>query len=145
MIDLRRLTGDFAAAPQIDPEDMAEIARLGFGHVVCNRPDSEVPASHAIAVMEKAAHAAGLGFTAIPVDQTGLTPEKMLALKAVLEQADKPVLGFCRSGTRSTNLWALAQAARGADPETIVAAAATGGYDISALRPALEQLSSGTR
>ena len=52
-----------------------------------------------------------------------------------------PVLAFCRSGTRSANLWALAEAKRGGDPDAIVAAAAAGRYDVSGLMPALRQLS----
>jgi uncharacterized protein (TIGR01244 family) len=45
-----------------------------------------------------------------------------------LEQG--PALAFCRSGTRSTFLWALARAARGAAAEESVAAAAAAGYDL---------------
>ena len=59
----------------------------------------------------------------------------------MLAQADGPVLAFCRSGTRSCNLWALAEARRGTAPDALVAAGARAGYDLSGLRPLLEALS----
>jgi uncharacterized protein (TIGR01244 family) len=51
--------------------------------------------------------------------------------------AEGPLLAFCRSGTRSTWLWALARASRGADPETLIGQAAGAGYDV---RPVLAHL-----
>jgi uncharacterized protein (TIGR01244 family) len=45
---------------------------------------------------------------------------------------------FCRSGTRSTWLWALAEASRGADPETLIGQAAAAGYDLTPLRHHLQ-------
>ena len=63
------------------------------------------------------------------------------AMADVLGADDGPVLAWCRSGTRSANLWALAEARRGGDPDAIVAAAAGGRYDVSGLLPALRKLS----
>ena len=54
-----------------------------------------------------------------------------------LDEAEGTMLAFCRSGTRSTFLWALAQANRGADGETLVRQAAEAGYDLSPIRPHL--------
>jgi uncharacterized protein (TIGR01244 family) len=50
------------------------------------------------------------------------------------------VLAYCRSGTRSCNLWALATAYKGGEPDALVAKGAGAGYDLSGIRPALEQL-----
>jgi uncharacterized protein (TIGR01244 family) len=143
MADIRRLTEGFAAAPQIAPGDCAAIAAAGFVHIVNNRPDSEVPASHAGAAIAAAARAAGLGYTAIPVDHSGFSRPQLDALAAVLEAAPGPVIGYCRSGTRSALLWALTQAARGGDPDSIAAAAARGGYDVGPVRPLMARLAGG--
>ena len=62
-------------------------------------------------------------------------------MRAVLAAAEGPVLAYCRSGTRSTNLWALAEASRGEDPAGLVEAAAGAGYDLNGIRPMLDQLS----
>jgi uncharacterized protein (TIGR01244 family) len=57
-----------------------------------------------------------------------------------LEAAGGPVLAYCRSGTRSTLLWTLAQASLGADPDVIAAQAANAGYDVTAVRPLVDML-----
>jgi uncharacterized protein (TIGR01244 family) len=50
------------------------------------------------------------------------------------------VLAFCRSGTRSCNLWALTQARNGADPDELIAKGAGAGYNLDGIRPLLDQL-----
>lgn len=143
MADIRRLTDGFAAAPQIAPDDCAAIAAAGFAHIVNNRPDSEVPADLGGAAIAAAARAAGLGYTAIPVDHAGFSPAQVAALAEVLAAAPGPVLGYCRSGTRSTLLWALAEASRGGDPADIARAAARGGYDVGPVAPLMARLAGG--
>lgn len=145
MIDARRLTEDFTAAPQIDPEDVPALKAAGFTHIVNNRPDSEVPPSHQADRMAEAAAAAGIGYTAIPVSPAGIAPADVDRMAAVLAEAPGPVFAWCRSGTRSTNLWALAEATRGRDASSLVEAAAKGGYDVSGLIPALDSLSNRAR
>ena len=55
-----RHTESFATAPQIAPQDLAEIGAMGFKTVVNNRPDGEGGADQPTsAVMEAAALAAG--------------------------------------------------------------------------------------
>lgn len=136
-----RLTDSISVAPQLAPEDCARAAAQGFTAIVNNRPDAEAAGQPASASVEAAARAAGLQYTHIPVDHTGYGPAQVDAMATALTAADGPVLAFCRSGTRSTNLWALAAAKNGGDPDTLIAAAEAGGYDIGALLPALRQLS----
>lgn len=138
-----RLTDKIAVAPQISPEDVAQAKSEGFTFIINNRPDDEAPGQPEGAAIADAATAAGLGYAAIPVDHTGLTMEKAEAMAQALKGAPGPVLAYCRSGTRSTNLWALAEAMNGCDPDMLVSAAANGGYDISGLLPALQKLSQG--
>ena len=135
-----RLTESGAVAPQIAPEDCAAAKAQGFATIVNNRPDAEAPGQPAGEAIAAAAAAAGLRYVAIPVGPVGLSLPLVEAMVAALDASAGPVLAFCRSGTRSTNLWALAEAKRGGDPEAIVAAAENGGYDIAALLPTLRQL-----
>ena len=144
-----RLTDQISVAPQIAPEDCAVAKRRGFAAIINNRPDGEVPGQPSSAEMRVAAEAAGLRYCAIPVDHSGFSMPQIDAMAAELGAAELgaaelgaggPVLAFCRSGTRSTNLWALAEASRGGDPDDIVTAAAAGGYDVSGLLPMLRQL-----
>lgn len=136
-----RLTDTMSVAGQLAPADMVAAAASGYVAVVNNRPDHEAGGQPTGADLAAAAEAAGLRYTAIPVGAAGLGPAQVEAMAAVLADDDGPVLAFCRSGTRSTHLWALAAAQLGGDPVAIVNAAAGGGYDIAGLRPALLQLS----
>ena len=84
-----------------------------------------------------AAEAAGLTFVHIPIRGGAMTPDDVARFKAALADLPQPILGYCRSGTRTTYLWALSQA--GERPvEEIVALAAAAGYDVSPLGPRLE-------
>jgi uncharacterized protein (TIGR01244 family) len=139
MADIRPLADTFAVAPQIAPDDIAQLVAQGFGFVVNNRPDGEAPDQPDGADVEAAALAAGLGYCAIPVDHSGFTVEQVAALAALMV-SPRPILAYCRSGTRSAMLWALASAARGAEVEAVIEAALQAGYDVRALRPAMEQL-----
>ena len=137
-----RLTETVSVAGQITPADLASAAADGFVAVVNNRPDGEEAGQPLGETMRAAAQAAGLRYTEIPVDHSGFAMPQVEAMAAVLEGGG-PVLAWCRSGTRSANLWALAEARRGGDPDTIVAAAASGRYDVSGLLPVLRKLSAG--
>lgn len=139
----RALTPAFSVAPQIAPADVPAAAAAGFRLIVNNRPDGEEPGQVGGAEIAAAAEAAGLSYVAIPVSPGGFSPAQVEALTAAVDGAGGPVLAFCRSGTRSTMLWALAEARRGTDPAELVAVAARQGYDLAPLRPLLESLRRG--
>lgn len=140
MPDIRTVTADFAVAPQINEADIAAIAAVGFKTLINNRPDGEVPDQMTNAAAEAAARAAGLEFVSIPFVGAPHPAQVEETVKA-LETHPGPVLAFCRSGTRSVTVWALAQAVSGAlAPEEIVAAAAEAGYDLGGYAPLLERL-----
>lgn len=134
------LTPDISVAPQITADDCARAAAAGFAAIICNRPDGESPGQPDAASIAGAATAAGLRFAHIPVDASGIDDQHIAAMAAELD-AGGPILAYCRSGTRSTNLWALAAASRGGDADAIIAAAAGGGYDVSGMRGFLANLS----
>lgn len=139
-----RIDDRISVAGQLAEADVAPAAAAGFVKLVNNRPDGEAidqPPGDRIA---RAAASAGLDYVAIPVS-SGFTMAQVEAMADALAGADGPVLAFCRSGTRSTNLWALAAAYRGGDPDAIVAAAGAAGYDIGALLPMLRQLAAQSR
>ena len=134
------LTDTVAVAGQIAPADLAAAAAAGFVQVVNNRPDDEEPDQPNGDAIHAAAVAAGMHYTALPVDHRGVTMDHIDAMAAVLAAATGPVLAFCRSGTRSANLWALTEAKRGGDADAIIAACAQGRFDVSGMRSALVSL-----
>lgn len=136
-MDLRQITPDLAVAPQISPADVAEAARLGFRTLIDNRPDEEAEPGHDSAAMAAEAEAAGLAFHYLPYYPGALTQELADAFAEAVAGAEGPVLAWCRSGTRSSHLWALSEAGRRPAAE-IVALGARAGYDLSGLVPLLE-------
>ncbi|MCW3846724.1 TIGR01244 family sulfur transferase [Sphingomonas sp. LB-2] len=141
MTDIRRIDDRISVAPQISPEDVAEIAARGFAVIVNNRPDGEETGQPDSDAIGAAARAAGLAYYTIPVVPAGFHQSNVESMAGVMAEAKGPVLAYCRSGTRSCNLWALAEASKGGDPETLVQKGAGAGYDLSAMRPVLETLS----
>jgi uncharacterized protein (TIGR01244 family) len=108
----RPIAEDVYVAPQLTPEAMAEAARAGFRSVVNNRPDFEAGATQPTsAAIEAAAGAAGLAYRYLPVSPAYQSPEDAAAMARLLAELPRPVLLFCRSGARSTRLYALALAA----------------------------------
>jgi uncharacterized protein (TIGR01244 family) len=137
MSSFRPVTPRFSVAPQIAPGDLAQAAAEGFSFVVCNRPDGEEAGQPDAATMQAAAEAAGLGFAHVPV-AGGFSMQAVDATARALEEAgDARVLAWCRSGTRSVTLWALARAKDEVDAEELIRAAAGAGYDLSGMRPTL--------
>ncbi|MGZ8326816.1 MAG: TIGR01244 family sulfur transferase [Allosphingosinicella sp.] len=124
----------FVSVRQLTVGDVDEAAALGIRLIVNNRPDGEEPGQPSSAEIEAVARAAGLDYRHIPI-AGGFPPERVEAMARALEQG--PLLAFCRSGTRSTFLWALACAARGAPAEKSIAAAAAAGYDLGPIRALL--------
>ncbi len=135
MADIRDVTTDFSVAPQLEPEDFAEAAALGFTHIINNRPDAESPNQLNSAEAETAAKAAGLTYVHAPfVGQP--TPEAV----RTAAQAKGKTLAYCRSGTRSVTAWAFAQAGSGGNAEQIIGAAANAGYNLGPMAGFLKQL-----
>ena len=137
---IRKVDDSISVAPQIAVEDIAAIKAAGFTAIVNNRPDDEEAGQIAGDAIRDAALAAGLTYTAIPITHAGFSYPQIEAMAEVLAGADGPVLAFCRSGTRSCNLWALAQARNGADTDEVIAKGAGAGYNLDGLRPLLDQL-----
>ena len=138
MTDFRKLSDTMLASPQIEAADIAAAKEAGVSLIVNNRPDGEAPGQPTGADIARAAADAGIAYRAIPVTGAGFSAAQVDAMVEALENAEGPVLAYCRSGTRSTFLWSLAQAKAGGDPDAIVAAAASAGYDVSPIRPAID-------
>ena len=137
-MELKRINDDVSVAPQISPDDMPAIKAAGFATIINNRPDGESPDQPTSATMQAAAEAAGLTYHYSPLGREGVSPEMIDEERDVLEGSDGPVLAFCRSGTRSTTLWALTQAGK-MPAQEIVAQAAHAGYEMSHLLGYLSQ------
>jgi uncharacterized protein (TIGR01244 family) len=139
----RKLSDRVYASPQIGTFEVAEAARMGIGLIINNRPegesDDQVPGDDIAA----AARAAGLDYVAIPITHAGFSEGQVKEMARALAATDQAVLAYCRSGTRSTLLWALAQASEGVSPGELSVAAGLAGYDLAPIRAMLDMLAAG--
>jgi uncharacterized protein (TIGR01244 family) len=110
-ISIQRLDADVSVAPQLAPESMAEAAAAGFRSVINNRPDFEGgPTQPTHAAIEAAARGAGLTYVFLPVAGNYQSEEEITRFGALIASLPKPILAFCRTGTRSGKLWQAATA-----------------------------------
>lgn len=140
MSDFRRLSPTMLASPQITVADVAAAKDAGVTLIVNNRPEGESEDQTPGGEIEAAARAAGIDYLAIPIGHSGFSHPQVARLAEALAGAEGTVLGYCRSGTRSTLLWGLARASMGDDPAALSTAAAQAGYDLAPVRPAMDAL-----
>jgi uncharacterized protein (TIGR01244 family) len=126
----RKLTADVLVAPQISLDAIAEAKAQGVTLIINNRPEDESADQTPGPDIEAAARAAGLGFAEWQVT----------AMADALAKAEGKVLAYCRSGTRSTLLWGLAQASTGHHPAVLSEAAADAGYDLTPVAAMMDML-----
>lgn len=143
MLNIRKITDRLSVAPQIAVADLADIVDAGYTAVICNRPDGESPDQPETDAFAAEAKNLGLDFHHIPV--SGHFPLGAVdAFRAAMEASSGPVFAWCLSGTRSTCLWALAEAGR-TDVASVLNQAAEAGYDLSGLTPMLMEFAASNR
>jgi len=126
-----KLTENIFVAPQIGTDAVAAAQAEGVTLIINNRPEDESADQTPGADIEAAAAEAGIQYLAIPVTHAGFAEWQVTAMADALDDAKGKVLAYCRSGTRSTLLWALARASRGDHPAVLAEQAADAGYDLS--------------
>ncbi len=104
-MDIREVNSEYSVSGQITPEDLDQIKALGFKSVVCHRPDHESPDQPDFAAIAARAQELGLEITHIPVGPMGVTPDAVRAMVDALDTMQRPMLGYCRSGARSTAIY----------------------------------------
>ncbi|TRD11502.1 TIGR01244 family phosphatase [Erythrobacter insulae] len=145
MTEFRKLTDTFYVSEQIDISDVEKAKADGFALIVNNRPDGEDPGAAQGQDIREAAEKVGIGFLEIPITHAGFSLPQIDELVDAITGAGGPetavkVLGYCRSGTRSSLLWALAQAKLGKNPEVIEAEVEQAGYSVAPVRPTIDML-----
>tara|TARA_R110001592_G_scaffold1874_18_gene11472 strand:+ start:5307 stop:6971 length:1665 start_codon:yes stop_codon:yes gene_type:complete len=128
-MNIKALSSTLSVSEQLLPSDISELAKRGVRTIICNRPDGEGSDQPLFSEIEKAATEHGIQCHYLPVTMGMVRDEEATAFATLLEQ-EGPIHAFCRSGMRSTTLWALSQANH--QPLTdIVATAKLAGYDMS--------------
>lgn len=138
-MDIRPLTPLYAVSPQITLEDLPAIKAAGFTTVIDNRPDGEIPGPLHTAYMQAAAEAAGLAFVVNPIISGGMTMDNVTAQRTAIDGSEGPVLAYCASGNRSSQVWALAMAGE-MPTEELIGIPAQYGYQLEGLRGTIDRL-----
>jgi sulfide:quinone oxidoreductase len=129
-MDIKRITDKVSVTPQITAADMADIKKAGFRAIICNRPDGEGADQPSFDEIAKAAKKAGLEAAYVPVQSGMVTDDNVGAFGAALKDLPRPVLAYCRTGTRSATLWSLHVAQKRPLSE-ILAATKAAGFDMN--------------
>ena len=140
MARIAQLEPDIFVAWQLVESDFADLAAGGFRSVVNNRPDGEAPDQLPNAQAEAAAQRHGLHFRFLPVSSVTVTNDDVVdTFACLMADLPRPILFYCRTGTRCTMVWAQASVGRfGVDKVLEIAARA--GYDLQVLRDDLVEL-----
>lgn len=133
----KSLTSELSVTAQLSVQDVTKAAALGFKGLINNRPDGESCCQPKSAELEAEASTQGLDYQHIPVVGGKISDDDIAAFTQALEHMTGPVLAFCRSGKRSTVLWALSQA-QTVDATHLIDTAKRAGYTISDLKTRLE-------
>ena len=131
-MDIKNLNNSISVADQINENDLATIVKTGFKSLICNRPDGEGPDQPGFKEIEYAAKSLGLAIRYLPAESGKVTDEQGAEFGKLMDELPKPILAYCRTGMRSTTMWALASSEKMPLP-LIVETAAKAGYDMKAL------------
>lgn len=126
---IQHLAPGLSVSEQILPEQLSELKAAGFRAIICNRPDGEGNDQPLFGEIERAAQAAGIDAHYLPAEPGKVTDEQGVAFGQLLAALPQPVLAYCRTGMRSTTMWALSQSGQQPLPQ-IVEAAKKAGFDM---------------
>lgn len=130
-MDVKRISETLSVSPQILPDNISELAKLGFKAIICNRPDGEGADQPTFAEIQEAAHKAGMEAAYIPIIAGKVQDSDTKTFGDTLASLPHPVLAYCRTGTRSATLWSLNEGAKGRPLPEILQTTKTAGYDMS--------------
>ena len=136
-MDIKAIAPEISVSTQISTQDVSVAASQGFRSIIINRPDGEAADQPDHKIIVEAALRQDLQVRYVPVISGKLTDHDVASFKRAMAELPAPVLAYCRTGTRSTTLWALSKAGR-LSTDAILNTAINAGYDLSGLRPRLE-------
>lgn len=128
-MEIKTINAEIAVASQITPDDVQKLADQGFRALICNRPDGEAADQPNFSEIEVAAKRAGLEIRNLPIVSGKVSDQEAVDFGAAMQELPRPILAYCRTGTRSATLWALSQASRMSVADILTATNAAG-YDL---------------
>ncbi len=112
-LQIKYLSNDLSVAAQIDRAGVRIAHSNGFRSIVCNRHDGESANQTAFADVAEIAQSLGMVAHYMPMASGRVTLNDAVAFELLLAELPKPVLAYCRTGTRSESLWRLGSSSQG--------------------------------
>jgi sulfide:quinone oxidoreductase len=141
-MELKTLSPELTVSKQVNTGDIATLAEHGVKAIICNRPDGEGSDQPSFKELEAKAAEHNIEVHYLPVVAGKVSDEEAKQFGKLLESLPKPIHAFCRSGMRSTTLWALSQADKQPLSE-IVTQAKEAGYDMTGVASRIAAKSGG--
>ena len=129
---LNKIINDYVVSDQITEEDIEQLKEAGFKTIFCNRPDNEEQNQVTVKSIQDKAIESGLDFIHQPVIGGQISQNDIDQFSDYYDAAEKPIFAYCRTGTRSSMLWALSESGKRSIDE-ILRLTSAAGYNLSNL------------
>ncbi len=129
---LNKIIDDYVVSDQINEDDVKKLKEAGFKTIFCNRPDNEEKDQVSVKSISKKANENGLKFVHQPVIGGQISQKDVDEFSDHYDEAKKPIFAYCRTGTRSSMLWALSESGK-RSVDDILSLTTAAGYNLSNL------------
>ena len=129
---LNKIIDDYVVSDQINEDDVKKLKEAGFKTIFCNRPDNEEKDQISVKNINNKANENGLTFVHQPVIGGQISQKDVDEFSDYYDDAEKPIFAYCRTGTRSSMLWALSESGK-RSVDDILSLTNAAGYNLSNL------------
>ena len=111
---MKHLFDNIYVAGQISATDFPSLVEAGIKVIINNRPDNEEPGQLPSTDAQALAEQHSIEYHYLPMANGQPLPETLVSdFKAIVDKTDGLILTHCRSGMRSSFIWALGQIPEG--------------------------------
>ena len=129
---LNKIIDDYVVSDQINEDDVEKLKDAGFKTIFCNRPDNEEDKQISVKSIQDKVTKCGLSFVHQPVIGGQISQVDIDQFSDYFDEAEKPIFAYCRTGTRSSMLWALSESGKRSVDE-ILSLTSAAGYNLTNL------------
>lgn len=124
---------------QLDERIAKRAAQYEIKTVICNRPDGEEEGQPSFETVKEWLNKYGIeNVIYMPVVMNDIDDNALEEFKQAVAKSPAPILAYCRTGTRSSMMWALNQVKRGVEVNSVIKAAELANINLEPLREKLE-------
>ena len=129
---LNKIIEDYVVSDQITEDDVNKLKEAGFKTIFCNRPDNEEQNQISVKSINDKANENNITFIHQPVIGGQISQNDVDQFSDYYDAAEKPIFAYCRTGTRSSMLWALSESGKRSVDE-ILSLTTAAGYNLTNL------------